>query len=174
VELSAGDRDPICLLYEQHARSVYRYLRGMVDQHEAEDLTQQVFLKLLTRLGSYEERPDVPFSAWLRRVAHNLAIDHLRARRPEPTDAPWLLSEVADELAPERSSSLREALAELPPVQRKVLVLRYIAGLSPGEIASELGRSEGAIHNLHHRGRGTLRRELIRRRVAPSTLARAA
>jgi RNA polymerase sigma-70 factor (ECF subfamily) len=146
----------------------------MVGREDAEDLTQQVFLKLITRLGHYQARSDVPFSAWLRRIAHNLAIDHLRSPRPGVADPADLAHTNADEFSGERASSLFEALAQLPLSQREVVVLRYMAGLSPGEIASMLGRTEDSIHCLHHRGRGTLKRELTRRGAAPRTLAPAA
>ena len=57
----------------------------MRDEHEAEDVTQHIFAKLLTALARYEPRV-VPFSAWILRVAHNAAIDHVRARRPVPIE----------------------------------------------------------------------------------------
>ena len=173
---AAGEVDPeeIRVLYERYARSVYGYLRRMVGSDDAEDLTQQVFLKLITRHGHYQARSNVPFSAWLRRVAHNLAIDHLRSPRVGAADPEDLAYATADEFSGERARSLFEALAELPLSQREVVVLRYMAGLSPGEIASLLGRTEDSIHCLHHRGRGTLKRELTRRGAAPRTLARAA
>src|SRR3712207_9287355 len=64
------------------------YVRSIVrDEHEAEDITQHVFTKLLTVLPRYEQR-DVPFSAWILRVARNVALDHLRSRRPTPTEDP--------------------------------------------------------------------------------------
>lgn len=166
--------DEVRRLYERHARSIYRYLSRMVGREDAEDLTQQVFLKLITRLGHCEARSDAPCSAWLRRVAHNLAIDHLRAPRLSSADPEDVAYSSADELSDERGRCLFEALAALPLSQREVVVLRYMAGLSPGEIASLLGRTEDSIHCLHHRGRGTLKRELTRRGAAPLTLARAA
>ncbi len=173
---AAGEADPeaVRFLYERHARSVYRYLRRMVGPNDAEDLTQQVFLKLITQLGRYQPRSDVPFLAWLLRIAHNLAVDYLRSPPPGPTDSIRLRFLSADEFPRERARCLFEALGELPSSQREVAVLRYVAGLSPGEIASLLGRSEDSIHCLHHRARGTLKRELTRRGAAPSTLARAA
>jgi RNA polymerase sigma-70 factor, ECF subfamily len=169
-----ANRDAVGFVYERHAGSVYRYLRGIVGSDAAEDLTQQVFLKLIIHFGRYEPRSGVPFSAWLRRVAHNLAVDHLRSSRPCPVDAIRHLPAPADDGESERAQSLLEALAELPASQRKVVMLRYMAGLSPGEIASTLGRSEDSVHCLHHRARGRLKRELTRRGAAPQTLARAA
>jgi RNA polymerase sigma-70 factor (ECF subfamily) len=69
----------------------------------------------------------------------------------------------------ERSMCLREALATLPDDQRDVLVLRHLAGLTPGEIAERLGKTEGSIHGLHHRGRGAIKEELTRLEAAPAT-----
>jgi len=69
----------------------------------------------------------------------------------------------------DRSQSLREALGQLPDDQREVLVLRHIAGLSPGEIADRLGKTESSVHGLHHRGRGALRAALVELGTAPVT-----
>ena len=171
---TALDLNAVRFLYERHAPSVYRYLRGIVGRDDAEDLTQQVFLKLITQLERYEARSDIPFTAWLRRVAHNLAGDHLRARRRPQTEAAGDLPTRADDGAGERAQGLFEALAELPVSQREVVMLRYMAGLSPGEIAATLGRSEDSVHCLHYRARSRLKRELRRRGAVPQTLARAA
>ena len=76
--------DALRFLYLRYADNVYGYVCSIVrDEHEAEDVTQQIFAKLLTTLDRYEPR-QVPFSAWILRVAHNAAIDHVRARRPVP------------------------------------------------------------------------------------------
>jgi RNA polymerase sigma-70 factor (ECF subfamily) len=166
----SGDHEAIRILYERHAPHVRRYLRGVVGAAEAEDLTQQVFLKLLTAIHRYQPRDEVPFVRWLLRVARNLAIDHLRGARAVPSENVVHMVVGADEAGWERARSLREALAELPQVQREVLVLRHVAGLSPVEIATLTGRSEHSVHGLHHRGRGALKRELIRRQAAPATL----
>lgn len=176
------DLSAVRFLYERHAPSVYRYLRGIVGRDDAEDLTQQVFLKLITQPERYESRSDVPFTAWLRRVAHNLAVDHLRSARRTQSDASRRtqtdgirdLRASTDDGAGERARGLVEAIAELPVSQREVVMLRYMAGLSPGEIASTLGRSEDSIHCLHYRARSRLKRELTRRGAIPQTLARAA
>ena len=79
-----GDADALRFLYLRYADNVYGYVCSIVrDEHEAEDVTQHIFAKLLTALARYEPRV-VPFSAWILRVAHNAAIDHVRARRPVP------------------------------------------------------------------------------------------
>src|SRR3954452_18900354 len=76
-----GDREALAELYVTYAGNVYGYVCSIVhDEHEAEDVTQQVFAKLITALDGYEQRK-VPFAAWILRVAHNAAIDHVRVRR---------------------------------------------------------------------------------------------
>jgi RNA polymerase sigma-70 factor, ECF subfamily len=165
-----GDREAVGFLYTRFADDVHRYVRSIVkDSHEAEDVTQQVFAKLMHAIGKYEERR-VPFFAWLLRVARNLAIDHLRAQRMVPVEEVRSSDEGSGDPAGGRPmSSLQEALSTLPVDQREVLVLRHFAGLSPLEIATRTGRTEGSIHGLHHRGRRALRLELTSRGAAPAT-----
>ena len=165
----AGDREAVRFLYMRYADNVYGYVRSIVrDHYEAEDVTQQVFAKLMTVIGKYEPR-SVPFSAWILRVARNVAVDHLRSRRPQPSDDVYGSDERTDDTSIDRSYSVREALAALPDEQRKVVVLRHVVGLTPGEIASCMGRTESSIHGLHHRGRRALQEEFASRDSAPST-----
>ncbi len=165
-----GDREALGFLYARYADDIYGYVRSIVhDSHEAEDVTQQVFAKLIRVICKYEER-DVPFFAWVLRVARNLAVDHLRRHRVVPVEEVRTATEHSSEnVERERLSDLREALAELPRDQCEVLVLRHLAGLSPTEIATLTGRSEGSIHGLHHRGRRALRTGLTGRGAAPAT-----
>jgi RNA polymerase sigma-70 factor, ECF subfamily len=163
-----GDPDALRFLYLRYADNVYGYICSIVrDEHDAEDVTQQVFAKLSTAVARYEPR-SVPFSAWILRVAHNAAIDYVRARRAIPVEEVRSPEIEAEDVARDRCDALRSALATLPPDQREVLVLRFIAGMSPGEIAERMGRSEDAIHGLQHRGRRTLRKELQRLESAPA------
>jgi RNA polymerase sigma-70 factor (ECF subfamily) len=162
-----GDDDAVRYLYLRFADNVYGYARSIVrDEHEAEDVTQQVFARLMTAIGGYEQR-SVPFSSWLLRITHNMAIDHIRRRRAIPTEETHAVDEGRDEIGAELSMTLREALEQLPVEQREVVVLRHIAGMSPSEIAEHLGRSEDSVHGLHHRGRRALKVELQRRDAAP-------
>jgi RNA polymerase sigma-70 factor (ECF subfamily) len=167
----AGDREALTFLYIRYAHNVYGYVRSIVhDPHEAEDVTQQVFTKLIHVIGKYEER-DVPFLAWILRVARNLAVDHLRRQRAIPVEDVRVTSEPSGDPAGGRPmTDLREALSELPRDQCEVLVLRHFAGLSPTEIAKLTGRSEGSVHGLHHRGRRALRASLMNRGAAPATV----
>jgi RNA polymerase sigma-70 factor (ECF subfamily) len=168
----AGDRDALAFLYARYADDVQSYVRSIVrDHHEAEDVTQQVFAKLMPAIGKYQER-EVPFTAWILRVARNLAVDHLRGRRTIPVEEVRPINQASGDPAGGRPmSDLQAALSTLPIDQREVLVLRHLAGLSPAEIAERSGRSEGSIHGLHHRGRRALRAELTSLGAAPSIQA---
>jgi RNA polymerase sigma-70 factor (ECF subfamily) len=164
-----GEIEAIGFLYVRYADEIHTYVRSIIhDSHEAEDVTQQVFAKMIRAIASYEER-EVPFVAWLMRVARNQALDHIRRYRLVPVEEVLGAAACSDPAGGERMLDLREALAELPIDQREVIVLRHLAGLSPPEIALLTGRSESSIHGLHHRGRRALRAELIRRGAAPAT-----
>src|SRR3954471_10370286 len=163
-----GDEDAMRFLYLRYADNVYGYICSIVrDEHEAEDVTQQIFAKLLTALQRYEPR-SVPFSAWILRIAHNAAIDHMRARRAVPCEEVRSPDLEDANLSRERANDLKAALAKLPQEQRDVIVMRFVLGLSPREIAERIGRSEDAVHGLQHRGRTTLRRELTALQSAPA------
>jgi RNA polymerase sigma-70 factor (ECF subfamily) len=167
-----GDREAFAFLYARFADNIYGYVRSIVqDHHEAEDITQQVFAKLMQVIGKYQER-DVPFFAWMLRVARNVAVDTIRGQRLVPVEEVRVSDEGGgDPAAGGAMRELTDALAELPAEQREVLVLRHFAGLSPPEIAQCTGRSEGSIHGLHHRGRRALRADLQERGLAPVTAA---
>lgn len=164
-----GDPDAVRFLYVRFSDNVYGYVRSIVrDEHEAEDITQDVFAKLIRVIGRYEDR-GLPFHAWVLRVARNVAVDHPRSRRMVPREEIHAATEGdARHMGQERARELGAALSELPEEQREVLVLRHVVGMSPGEIAGHLGRSEGSVHGLHHRGRLSLQSALRRLEAAPS------
>ncbi len=154
-----GDREALRFLYVSYSHNIYGYVRSIVrDDHEAEDVTQHVFAKLMTTIGKYDDR-GVPFFAWLLRLARNVAIDHLRGNRMTPTEN-VMDADLSSAGDIDDGAAVWEALASLPEEQREVVVLRHVVGLTPGEIADRLGRSEGSIHGLHHRGRRALQKEL--------------
>jgi RNA polymerase sigma-70 factor (ECF subfamily) len=165
----AGDREALGELYVSHAPAVHAHvLRVVKDVDDADDVTQQVFAKLLTGLDRY--RPgETPFIVWVLRVARNTAIDHLRQARAVPVD------EVDDRragddraAADEVRAALRAALAGLPQGQREVLLLTHLVGLSPHEIATLLGCTVRAVHGLHYRGRAAVRVTLTDLGSAPA------
>jgi RNA polymerase sigma-70 factor, ECF subfamily len=163
-----GDQEALRYLYVSYSHNIYGYVRSIVrDEHEAEDVTQHVFAKLMTTLVKYDDR-GVPFFAWLLRLARNVAIDHLRANRLLPTEN-VLDPDSSSGFDVDQGETVRAALATLPDEQRKVVILRHVVGLTPGEIADRMGRSEGSIHGLHHRGRRALQRELASVGSTPCT-----
>lgn len=168
VRAKEGDQEAVRFLYVSYSDNVYGYVRAIVrDDHEAEDITQQVFAKLMTTLVKYDER-GVPFFAWLLRMARNAAIDHLRANRTTPMET-VLDPDAISGADPDQVATLRAALAVLPDKQREVVILHHIAGLTPEEIADRMGRTKRSVHGLHHRGRRTLQRELERLDSSPFT-----
>jgi RNA polymerase sigma-70 factor (ECF subfamily) len=170
----AGEWDALSYLYSRYADDVCRFVQSIVrDRHEAEDITHDVFVKLIRAIQKYEER-EVPFAAWIMRVARNAALDHVRSRRQIPVEEVWISEDDRDRTSLEYTQALKAALAELPESQREVLVLRHIGGLSPTEIAERLGKTEASIQGLHHRGRAALKRSLRELGVAPVTSVHAA
>jgi RNA polymerase sigma-70 factor, ECF subfamily len=164
-----GDPEAIRYLYLRYSDNVYSYVRTILrDDHEAEDVTQHVFAKLITAIGKYEQRT-TPFAGWILRLAHNAAIDHLRGgRRITPAEEIFGEDQRGDHDV-ERDACLREALSTLPQEQRRVVVLRHVVGLTPPEIAERTGHTESSVHGLHHRGRRALQNELRRLDAGPLT-----
>ncbi len=159
-----GDVDAIGALYDQHHESIFRYLWLRVgDRCVAEDLTGDVFMRMLTALPHYQS-VGLPFRAWLYRIAHNLMIDHWRktnSREAVPFDT---LQEQEDESDPPSAidqklltDRLTRALAQLEPNQREVIALRFGMGLPLSQVALAMGKTEAAIKSLQHRGLSALR-----------------
>jgi RNA polymerase sigma-70 factor (ECF subfamily) len=168
---SDGDGEAMGELYNRYASRVYGHVRRMMrDRHDAEDVTQLVFLKLIWTLDRYDERSG-DFCAWLLRVARNLAIDEMRRRRPVLVGDVYAADcgPSGDDVALERAGALREALAELSDDQRQVVVLRQFVGMRPREIADRMERSEGSVHALYHRGRIAMQASLEGADSAPAT-----
>ena len=163
----AGQWDALHYLYSRYADDVRGFVQSIVrNRHDAEDVTQEVFAKLMRAIQKYEER-EVPFAAWILRVARNAALDHVRARRQIPVEEVRIADDGHEQTSFEYSRALKTALAGLPEAQREVLVLRHIGGLSPNEIAERLGKTEASIQGLHHRGRAALKVSLREMEMAP-------
>jgi RNA polymerase sigma-70 factor, ECF subfamily len=165
----AGDMNALHFLYVRYADDVYGYVNSIVrDSHEAEDITQNVFAKMLTAIKKYEPRA-VPFAGWILRVARNAALDHLRSRRQIPCEDVRVSDAGHDQVGSDRLRSLRAALDRLPEDQREVMILRHIVGLGPGEIAVVLDKTESSVHGLHHRARLAVKDALRELGAAPVT-----
>jgi RNA polymerase sigma-70 factor (ECF subfamily) len=163
-----GDRSALEELYLLHFDRIYSYLQLSVgNRHDAEDLTTQTFLRMLEAIGRFRWQA-APFSAWLFRIAHNLAMDHFRANRrvqaedevPEPRGAEESSAEdqALDSIG---RAGMLELIERLSPEQRQVLTLKFLFGFSNVEAAGILGKSEGAVKSLQHRALGSLQKHLV-------------
>ena len=170
-----GDPDALSEVYRVLSGPLTAYLRSQVrDAQLAEDLATETFLKLVRGCRRLEGGP-FQIRSWLYRVAQRNVIDHLRARSRRPdeelTDLPpeELTAEGDPAVTVEGLDTLdriRQALQQLSPDQAEVLRLRLIAGLSAPEAAIVIGKTEGAVRALQHRGVATLARH-IRRGTVP-------
>jgi RNA polymerase sigma-70 factor (ECF subfamily) len=162
-----GDRSALEELYLIHFDRIYSYLHMSVgNRHDAEDLTTQTFLKMLESIGRFRWQ-SAPFSAWLFRIAHNLAMDHFRARRrwqpeedvPEPmgSEEPSAETEAMRTIGRE---SMLAMIEDLSPEQQQVLTLKFVFNFSNGEVATILEKTEGAIKSLQHRALVSLQKQL--------------
>jgi RNA polymerase sigma-70 factor (ECF subfamily) len=160
-----GDVNAFSTLYESYFDRVYRYLYVRLgNAAEAEDLTQDVFAKVIEAIGSYQWR-NVPFASWLFRIAHNRMIDHLRReKRIERVDSDEAVLSLDDpdpsEIAEHnlQLEKVRHNIGKLSPAQREVIWLRFSAGLSTTEVAVALGKSTGTIKALQYNGIVALRK----------------
>jgi RNA polymerase sigma-70 factor (ECF subfamily) len=164
-----GDGAAFSQIYEHCAPRLHRYVRSMVsDQWDAEDVTQEVFVKIFTGLGRYTSGR-ASFTAWTLRVARNAAIDHVRRRRGRAELGEVDPRAALDDVGRGCRESLRQVLGELEPHQREVLVLRAYAGFEPSEVAVYAGASRGSINTLYHRARVTARDRLRAMAAGPCT-----
>jgi RNA polymerase sigma-70 factor (ECF subfamily) len=164
-----GDRDALEELYLIHFDRIYAYLHVSVgNRHDAEDLTTQTFLRMLESIGKFRWQ-SAPFSAWLFRIAHNLAMDHFRATKriqleetpPEP-DPDEHTSAEHDAFASIGRKSMLELINDLSPEQQQVLTLKFVFNFANAEAGTILGKTEGAIKSLQHRALATLQKQLER------------
>src|SRR3954452_19646746 len=115
----AEDEEALRFLYLRYSHSVFSHVRSMLgDEHAAEDVTQTVFSRLAIRLQRYKGG-EAPLGTWITRVAHNAAIDHMRAQRLVPREEVYEPPASCEDVSPERLDALREALRSLPEDQRE-------------------------------------------------------
>ena len=154
-------------LCELYYRDVYSYIYYRVSNvQDAEDITDDVFLKMVEAIRSCRARGERSFLAWLFRIASNSVIDHHRrqaVRNHLPLDEKHLPMHAGPEIPVETKLTqerLQQAIPKLTDDQQQVIILKFIEGLSNAEAAQILGKSEGAIKALQHRGLISLRRIL--------------
>jgi len=167
-----GDGEAFSLLYEENFDKLYRYMMLRVsDRAEAEDMTQQVFIKAFEALPGYKWS-GAPFASWLFRIAHNQVVDWQRKRSKqgkEPLEAATAVSTDGPEDYVETKLSIEEVVAAskgLTAAQREVLGLRFGAEMSTAEVAKIVGKSEGAVKALQHAAVSALRQTLSREKHA--------
>lgn len=163
-----GDTTAFGTLYQLHLDAIYRYVYLRVgNQADAEDLTEQTFLKAWEALPRYKHR-GYPFSSWLYRIAHNLVVDHHRRRKPV-LSAPQSDRVVRDNAQPtildqviraEEAQTLASAIAQLSEEQQQIVILRFVEGLKHAEVARIMDKSEGACRIMQHRALVALNRLL--------------
>jgi RNA polymerase sigma-70 factor, ECF subfamily len=162
-----GDRNALEDLYLIHFDRIYSYLHMSVgNRHDAEDLTTQTFLRMLESIGKFRFQ-SAPFSAWLFRIAHNLAMDHFRASKrvqpedevPEPEGAESDSAEL-EALHSIGRQSLLELIEHLSEEQQQVLTLKFVFNFANAEVATILGKTEGAVKSLQHRALVSLQKQL--------------
>jgi len=169
-----GDRAAFDVLYQAYKDKVYSislyFFHG--NDTAASDATQQVFLKLLTRIGRF--RGDSEFSTWLYRMVVNVCLDNAKAgrRREFPSD-PTAMTRIAapqsaeeDVLRAEVAGKVQAALSSLPPKLRLPVLLRYFEDLSYGQMAEALNCSPGTVASRLHKGHELLAEKLAKLRGA--------
>jgi RNA polymerase sigma-70 factor (ECF subfamily) len=163
VRAKAGDPAALTAIYERYSAAIYRYIYFRVGEVElAEDIQAEVFLRMLEGIHRYEDR-GWPISAWLYRIAHDRTIDIMRRRRSRqqvPLETWSGTCEGPDGAVEVRldHEELKRMLEDLTDEQRQVIHLRFMADMSVQEVARTLGRTEGSVKALQHRGIQSLAR----------------
>jgi len=162
-----NDQEAFAQLYEEYFNKIYRYLALRVgNEMEAEDMTQQVFLNALQSISSFRWK-GVPFSAWLYRIAHNQAVDHLRKKKKRasvPLDESLVTSGDSPHSTTELKMDIEQLLVatrRLTEAQREVISLRFTSEFSIAQVARIMGKSEGAVKALQHSAIVALRRTML-------------
>jgi RNA polymerase sigma-70 factor (ECF subfamily) len=164
----AGDQAALSELYTLYFPRVYRYILARTgNTYDAEDLAEEVFMKVLEAIDRFQWR-EAPFSAWLFRIAHNALIsqrrkDGVRGRSGPLSDGIALDSQSPDDMVANRLAlnEIMDAAQNLPEAQRQVITLRFAAGLSVAETARAMNKGEGNVKVIQHKAIAKLR-ETIR------------
>lgn len=159
IEAAQSDPARFGELYEENFARVYAFVsRRVANRQEAQDLTSQVFERALANIRRFEWR-GAPFAAWLYRMASNAIADHYQSKARElPLHDPAISDGELQQV--ERRAMLAKRVEQLPPEQRRVLVMRFFEGRTIREIAVAIGKSEGAVKQLQWRALEKLRAEL--------------
>jgi len=161
------DQEAITQLYEDNFNRIYRYVLVKTgDRMEAEDITQQVFLKAIQSISGFKIK-GVPFSAWLYRIAHNQIVDYYR-KKAKRVSVPLEENITSGKDDPTReverimdAESLSQAMMKLTKLQQEVLSLRFTGEMPIAQVARIMGKSEGAIKALQHSAILSLRKIML-------------
>ncbi len=162
----AGDEHAFGALYDRHLDRVYRHIYYRVgNRADAEDLSQQVFLKAWQAIGRYR-RTGAPFVAWLLTIAHNLVVSFYRRKKEiplldlDPASRERWADPEAQLLDEYDRMAVRQAILRLRPEQQHVVTMRFMEQFDYATIAAALGKSEGNVRVIQHRALTDLRRQL--------------
>ncbi len=160
-----GDKDAVSALYEGYANAIFRYINYRVESDMiAEDLTAEVFLRMVQGLPRYQDN-GAPLGAWLYRIAATQLADHHRGKRraaePLSDDQPSDDTDPFGKTAKaQEKAQLQRALASLPEDDQNLLILRFMQGLPHTEVAVILGKSAATIRVMQHRALKALAKAL--------------
>jgi len=173
VERAQRDPEVFGKLYDQYYSQIFNYiLRRVANIEIAQDITSEVFLKALKNLGQFHWR-NIPFSSWLYRIATNQITDYFRRGKqemfsleeiPEPISNSSLLAETEVIEAEEELEKhgdfliLHQSISRLPLKYQEVITLKFFENKQIKEIAEVLGKREGTVKSLLHRGLEKLRK----------------
>jgi RNA polymerase sigma-70 factor, ECF subfamily len=168
IDAIKGNRDAFGWLYERYVNQIYTYVYYRTgNSHDAEDITERVFLRAMHHIVNYRDR-GLPFSSWLYRIAHNLVAnwhrDNSRRQEIPLEDMPFPASRSEHPevslMQSEEEDLLLNLIRKLPPERQHLIILKFVEHMSNAEIGQIMGRTEGAVKSLYHRTLLSLRDEI--------------
>ena len=170
LEAQRGEAEAIASLYDRHHMRIYRYVRARIfDTQTAHDVTGEIFLRMLANIHTYQPM-NVPFTAWLYRIAHNHVVNHIQKEQQSQrlpayhSSVNGTQSGVNPSLVVEKQMEAEGVLAvleQLDETQREVLILRFILGMSLREVADSIDKTVAAVKSIQHRGLKAMKAHLI-------------
>jgi RNA polymerase sigma-70 factor, ECF subfamily len=163
----SGDKRALSALYRANVDKIYRYIFYRVENAEvAQDITSEVFLRMVESFPSYEDR-SVPLLVWLYRIAHARVVDHYRRGKKRANDESLETLEIGDFpdldtglISQYKSSQLQKALLALTDSQRQVILLRFVEGLNLEQTSQAMSKTVDAIKAMQYRALHTLAQAL--------------
>lgn len=173
AQAQRGDPNAFGELYGKYAGLILRYLYVRVrDQEGAQDLTQEVFVRVIKGIGGFEYRGEKSFLGWLYTIANNVLIGQARRKRAISTPLDQSIELIDprgqdDVISIYDRVSLQQAISQLTQDQQQVLTLKFFADMTNNEIAATIGRTEGAVKALQHRALQSLQQIMVREGTEP-------